>query len=277
MPIDAIAAHQGARLSRRTVIAAVPASLLLGACGSRGLEGESFTADSASGAVIDHSAWNSLLGEYVSAGGDGVNRVAYTRMKAEAQGELAAYLTAMQAVAIEQFGAEEQFAFWVNLYNAATVSVILANLPLKSIRDIGLLGAGPWGDEAVTVAGRALSLDNIEHDILRPTYKDVRIHYAVNCASFGCPNLARVAYTGATLEPMLEDAARAYINHPRGFGGEPGQITASSIYDWYRDDWGSVAAVLDHARKYAAGPTALLLEGASTIAAYDYDWSLNAV
>lgn len=277
MPIDTIAAHQGARLSRRTVIAAVPATLLLGACGSRGLKGEGFTADSASDAVIDHSAWNRLLGEYVSEGADGVNRVAYTRMKAEAQDALAAYLTAMQAVAIEQFGAEEQFAFWVNLYNAATVSVILANLPLKSIRDIGLLGAGPWGDKAVTVAGRALSLDNIEHDILRPTYKDVRIHYAVNCASFGCPNLARAAYTGATLETMLEDAARAYINHPRGFGGAPGRVTASSIYDWYRDDWGSVAAVLDHARKYAAGPTAQLLEGASAIAAYDYDWSLNAV
>jgi hypothetical protein len=276
MPIELVASSQRTRLSRRTLIAAVPATLLLTACGSRGLEGEGFSADSTSQNVIDHTAWDSLLGAYVSEGSDGVNRVAYTRMKAEAEDKLSEYLTAMQAVEIEKYGAEEQFAFWVNLYNAATVAVILANLPLTSIRDIGLLGAGPWGDEAVTVAGRALSLDNIEHDILRPTFKDVRIHYAVNCASFGCPNLAREAYTGATLEAMLEAAARAYINHPRGFGGEPGRVTASSIYDWYRDDWGSVAAVLDHARKYAAGPTARLLEGASTIAAYDYDWSLNA-
>lgn len=276
MPIEAVVSSQRTRLSRRTLIAAIPATLLLGACGSRGFEGEGFVADAASNDAINHSAWNSLLSEYVSEGSDGVNRVAYTRMKAEAQDKLLEYLAVMQAVEIEQYGADEQFAFWVNLYNAATVSVILANLPLASIRDIGLLGAGPWGDKAVTVAGRELSLDNIEHDILRPTFKDVRIHYAVNCASFGCPNLARAAYTGATLEAMLETAARAYINHPRGFGGEPGRVTASSIYDWYRDDWGSVAAVLDHARKYAAGPTAELLEGVSTIASYDYDWSLNA-
>lgn len=276
MPIEAVVSSQPTRLSRRTLIAAIPATLLLGACGSRGLEGEGFVADAASNDAIDHSTWSRLLSAYVSEGSDGVNRVAYTRMKAEAEDKLSEYLAAMQAVEIEQYGPNEQFAFWVNLYNAATVSVILANLPLKSIRDIGLLGAGPWGDKAVTVSGRELSLDNIEHDILRPTFKDVRIHYAVNCASFGCPNLARAAYTGATLEAMLETAARAYINHPRGFGGEPGRVTASSIYDWYRDDWGSVAAVLDHARKYAAGPTAKLLEGATAIDSYDYDWSLNA-
>lgn len=263
-------------LSRRRLLAAVPATALLAACGGGGLEGESFKADAASAKVIDHGAWNSLLGEYVSEGPDGVNLVAYDRLKAEAADKLAAYLAAMQAVTIEGFGPDEQFAYWVNLYNAATVAVIIANLPLKSIRDIGVLGAGPWRDKAVTVAGRDLTLDNIEHDILRATWKDVRIHYAVNCASFGCPNLAREAYTGARLEPMLEAAARAYVNHPRGFGGEPGRVVASSIYDWYGGDWGSVAAVLDHARKYAEGPSARLLEGAESIAAYDYDWSLNA-
>lgn len=265
-----------ATLSRRRLLAAVPATALLAACGGGGLEGESFKADQASGKVIDHSAWNSLLGEYVSEGPQGVNLVAYTRLKAEAADSLSAYLAAMQAVAIEDFGPDEQFAFWVNLYNAATVQVIIANLPLTSIRDIGVLGAGPWGDKAVTVAGRDLTLDNIEHDILRPTWKDVRIHYAVNCASFGCPNLAREAYTGARLETMLEAAARAYINHPRGFGGEPGRVVASSIYDWYRDDWGSVAGVLDHARQYAEGPTAKLLEGVQDIRGYDYNWGLNA-
>jgi len=265
-----------ATLSRRHLLAAVPATALLAACGAGGLEGESFKADTASDKVVDHGAWNSLLGEYVSEGPDGVNLVAYARLKAEAADKLAGYLAAMQAVTIEAFGPDEQFAFWVNLYNAATVQVIIANLPLKSIRDIGLLGAGPWGDKAVRVAGRDLTLDNIEHDILRATWKDVRIHYAVNCASFGCPNLAREAYTGARLEPMLEAAARAYVNHPRGFGGEPGQVVASSIYDWYRGDWGSVEAVLEHARKYAEGPSAKLLEGADTINSYDYNWSLNA-
>lgn len=264
------------RLSRRSILAAIPATAVVAACGPAapgGLGEDTFATNETSGAVIDHSAWNALLQEYVVAGSDGVNLVEYNRMKQEAADDLAAYLEAMQAIAIEDFGADEQFAFWVNLYNAATVDVILKNLPLESIRSIGLLG--PWKDDAVTVSGRTLSLDNIEHDILRPEWQDVRIHYAVNCASIGCPNLAREAYTGARLEEMLEAAAGAYINHPRGFGGEPGRIVASSIFDWYQGDWGTEQDVLDHAREYAEGPTAALLESAESIGSYDYDWALN--
>ncbi|MEP0190024.1 MAG: DUF547 domain-containing protein [Erythrobacter sp.] len=265
-------------LSRRTILSAVPATAVLAACGPSGPGGlgeDSFAANETSEDAIDHSAWNALLQEYVVEGDAGVNLVKYNAMKKDASDELAAYIEAMQAVAIEDFGADEQFAFWVNLYNAATVDVILKNLPLDSIRDIGLLGTGPWKDDAVTVAGRTLSLDNIEHDILRPEWKDVRIHYAVNCASIGCPNLATEAYTGARLEDMLEAASKAFVNHPRGFGGEPGNVVASSIFDWYQDDWGTAQDVLKHARKYAEGPTAKLLDGADEIAGYDYDWNLN--
>ncbi len=269
---------ESARMSRRTILAAIPATAIITSCGPSGPGGlgeDSFSASEGSGAVIDHSAWNALLQEYVVEGDDGVNLVEYDRFKNEANDVLTAYLQAMQQVSIEDVGTDEQFAFWVNLYNAATVDVILKNLPLDSIRDIGLLGSGPWKDDAVTVAGRTLSLDNIEHDILRPEWQDVRIHYAVNCASIGCPNLANKAYTGAKLEAMLEAATRAYVNHPRGFGGEPGQIIASSIFDWYQGDWGSELDVLEHARQYAEGPTIALLEGAETIDDYGYDWSLN--
>ncbi len=266
------------KLSRRMILGAVPATAVLVACGPSapgGLGEDSFGSSETSDAAIDHSVWNNLLQEYVVEGSDGVNLVEYNRFKSEASDDLASYLAAMQAVAIEDFGPDEQFAFWVNLYNAATVDVILKNLPLDSIRDIGLLGTGPWKDDAVTVSGRTLSLDNIEHDILRPEWQDVRIHYAVNCASIGCPNLAKEAYTGAKLEEMLEAASKAYVNHPRGFGGTPDQIIASNIFDWYQDDWGSVQDVLDHAREYAEGPTAELLEGAEGISGYDYDWGLN--
>ncbi|MEP2735935.1 MAG: DUF547 domain-containing protein [Erythrobacter sp.] len=267
-------------MQRRTLLGALPATALLAACGASGagsLEEESFTTNSNSTASIDHSQWDALLQEYVKEEASGVNLVDYKRMKGEAEDALKTYLNAMQAIAIEDFGADEQFAFWVNLYNAATVAIILENLPLDSIRDIGLFGSGPWKDDAVTVGGRVLSLDNIEHDILRPEWQDVRIHYAVNCASIGCPNLAARAYTGAKLEAMLEEAASAYVNHPRGFGGKPGSIIASNIYEWYQDDWGSVQAVLDHAREYAIGPAAVLLEDAESVAGYDYDWSLNKV
>ncbi|MEP1421935.1 MAG: DUF547 domain-containing protein [Erythrobacter sp.] len=266
-------------ISRRSILAAIPATAVLAACGgpdAGGLGEESFSSDSGSGNVIDHSAWDALLQEYTSEGSEGVNLVDYARLKNEALDALAGYLDALQTVSIENFGRDEQFAFWVNLYNAATVDVIVQNLPLDSIRDIGLLGSGPWRDDAVTVAGRALSLDNIEHDILRPEWQDVRIHYAVNCASIGCPNLARTAYTGEKLEDMLEQASKSFVNHPRGFGGNPDALIASNIFEWYQEDWGSEQDVLAHARQYAEGPTAALLEEAQAISEYAYDWSLNA-
>lgn len=267
-----------APLSRRSILAAIPATAVLAACGPSapgGLGDESFSSNADSGSAVDHSAWDALLREYLVESDDGVNRVRYHALKDEAAEALSTYLDAMQEVSIEDFGRDEQFAYWVNLYNAATVDVIVKNLPLDSIRDIGLLGSGPWKDDAVTVAGRTLSLDNIEHDILRPEWGDVRIHYAVNCASIGCPNLAPTAYTGANLEEMLEAAASAFINHPRGFGDRDGAMIASNIFEWYQGDWGTEDDVLDHARQYAEGPTATLLDRAEGIDGYDYDWSLN--
>ncbi len=181
----------------------------------------------------------------------------------------------MQAIDITQYPRDEQFAYWVNLYNAATVDVIIDNYPLESIRDIGLIGQGPWKDKILTVSGKPLSLDDIEHGILRPIWKDVRIHYAVNCASIGCPNLANRAYTGQALEEMLDEAATAYINHPRGFARVEGKLVASSIYDWYGSDWGEQSDILQHARRYATPQTLEMLRDATTIDEFGYDWSLN--
>jgi hypothetical protein len=98
----------------------------------------------------------------------------------------------------------------------------------------------------------------------------------VNCASLGCPNLAPVPYTGATLEPMLDAAARDYVNSPRGAHVANGRLTASRIYDWYQADFGGTeAGVIDHLRRYAAPPLAQALQAITGIASYDYDWSLN--
>ncbi|WP_298303507.1 DUF547 domain-containing protein [uncultured Erythrobacter sp.] len=267
----------GPVLSRRTFVAAIPATAILAACAPEagGLGDESFGAKEGSIDAIDHSRFDALLKQYVVEGDNGVNLVRYEQLQSEAADELTAYLTAMQEIAIEDFGRDEQFAFWANLYNAATLDVIIQNYPVDSIRDIGILSLGPWDDEVVTVSGRTLTLNNIEHDIMRPDWQDVRVHYAVNCASIGCPNLGTEAFTGAKLEEQLEAAASAYVNHPRGFGGEPGKIVASNIYDWYQGDWGTEQDVLDHAREYAVGPTAALLENAEIISGYDYDWGLN--
>jgi hypothetical protein len=235
--------------------------------------------DAQSRATVDHAGWDKLLARYLKTDKAGLNRLDYRRFKAEGQDELHAYLDRLQGVAVARLSRSEQFAYWVNLYNAKTVDVVLARYPVGSIRDInisGLFATGPWGKKLLEVEGIDLSLDDVEHKILRPLWRDPRIHYAVNCASVGCPNLARSAYTGAALEAMLEAAARDYVNSPRGVSVKNGVATVSRIYSWYVEDFGgNEAGVLAHLRRHAAPALAQQLRSIARIGGYDYDWRLN--
>ncbi len=145
---------------------------------------------------LDHSEWQALLDAYlVTDDPSGVNLVDYAGLQANGadRERLAGYIDYLQGLDPRRYAKDVQMAYWVNLYNAVTVRVVLDAYPVASIKDIheGLIpGAGPWGDVHAMVAGEPLTLDNIEHDILRPIWQDNRIHYAVNCASMGCPNLA---------------------------------------------------------------------------------------
>lgn len=262
--------------SRRSFVALIPAALLVQACSKKAAKAdENWLASGTGAAAVDHGEWDAFLGRYVRPSPDGINRVAYAEAVKADRAMLAPYLARLQKTDVAGLSRDEQFAFWVNLYNAATVDLILRKYPVASIRDIGLLGQGPWGDKRLKVGGRDLSLDDIEHTILRPIWKDVRIHYAVNCASIGCPNLAAKAWRADQLEPMLDAAAAAYVNHPRGFAMVDGSLVASNIYEWYEVDWGSPEKVLAHARKFAAGQSAAMLASAAAIDSYDYNWSLN--
>jgi hypothetical protein len=166
------------------------------------------------------------------------------------------------------------------MYNALTVSVVLDFYPVKSIQDIdlgpGLFTIGPWDKKPIKVDDEAVSLNDIEHRILRPIWKDPRIHYAVNCASVGCPNLQRAAYTAARMDTMLERAASTFVNNPRGARFSDGKLVVSKIYAWFLDDFGgSKDAVLNHLRKYANKDLANKLGQATGISGYEYDWNLN--
>lgn len=265
-------------LSRRHFVGFVGTAVVVAGCSKAtpvaDVGWESFAQ---AGQPFDHSAWDSLLAKYVRENEDGVNRVDYAGLVAGGKRDFSAYLKALQGVKLDSLTKPEQFAFWVNLYNAATLETIVERYPVKSIRELGTLGQGPWKDNRLKVSGKNLSLDDIEHKILRPIWGDVRIHYAVNCASIGCPNLATQAYTGERLEAMLDRAARAYVTHPRGFADKGGALVASSIFDWYGEDWGGVDGVLAHAREVGGGKAAPLLATATKISQYDYDWSLNDV
>ncbi|MEO1088179.1 MAG: DUF547 domain-containing protein, partial [Acidobacteriota bacterium] len=170
-------------------------------------------------------------------------------------------------------------AYWINLYNVLTVKTVLEHYPVESIKDIALApagaGGGPWDAPLVEVLGRALSLNDIEHRILRPIWADERIHYAVNCAALGCPNLAAVPFTGRTLDGLLDRAAEAFINHPRAVRFDGGRLVLSSIFDWYGVDFGDREELLEHLAEHARPPVDEQLETFSGEIVFEYDWDLN--
>ena len=236
--------------------------------------------DPASAATLDFGFWNGFLARYLKSGPDGINRVAYGAVTPSDRQALDKDLAGLAALPIRRYARPQQMAYWINLYNALTVETVLAHYPVDSIRDIsispGLFSRGPWDRKVVTVEGQALSLNDIEHRILRPIWRDPRIHYAVNCASLGCPNLAPTAYEANGLDKMLDAAARAYVNHPRGAAVSGGKLTVSSIYRWYEVDFGgSEAGVIEHLKRHAEPPLAQALRGVTGIADDRYDWRLN--
>ncbi|MBM3583920.1 MAG: DUF547 domain-containing protein [Alphaproteobacteria bacterium] len=229
-------------------------------------------------ATVDHGPWDAFLDANLIVGADGINRIAYGRVVDRAT--LDRYLDALADTAIDTLARSEQLVFWINLYNALTVRVVLDHYPVASIRDIdiatGLFGDGPWDARLIAVAGQDLTLNDIEHRILRPLWRDARVHYAVNCAALGCPNLAATAYRGATAEAMLKDGARTYINHPRGVAVNGEAVTVSRIYDWYIEDFGGdEAGVIAHLTRYAAPDMAGRLEAIGRLAGTAYDWALS--
>lgn len=233
-------------------------------------------------ARVDHSAWDRLLKSYVVADHpSGINRVRYAEVTPEDKKALMAYLHDLQSVKARELNRAEQKAYWINLYNALTVDVMLDHFPVASIMDVsispGLLSRGPWGKKLAQVEGQDLSLDDIEHRILRPIFRDPRVHYAVNCASLGCPNLAAKAFTRDNTESLLETGARAYVNHPRGVTVKDGRVVVSSIYIWFQEDFGGDdPGVLAHLRRYAQDDLQARLDTAAKISDHTYDWSLNA-
>ena len=231
--------------------------------------------------TIDHAAWDTILKSYIRPAPDGVNRFAYSRISASDMKQLHAYIRRIAALPISTFNRWEQLAYWINLYNALTIQLVVTHYPVGSIRQInlsnGAFGDGPWEPKLLKIEGEELSLNDIEHRILRPIWKDPRIHYAVNCASIGCPNLRRDAFVGETVNRVLESAARNFINNSRAVLIEDGDLIVSSIYIWYWSDFGgSDKSILQHLRRYAGPTLKSKLVQLNTIVDHRFDWDLNA-
>ncbi len=227
--------------------------------------------------TIDHSSWNRLLAAYIEEK-QGLNYFRYSTVTPADREALESYLDMLQSIIVTELSERQQYAYWINHYNALTIKVILDHYPVDSIRDISysLFSRGPWKEKLVTVEGMKLSLDDIEHEILRPVFQDNRIHYAVNCASIGCPNLQATAFTADNLDDLLDVAANQYINHPRGVTIDGGKLIASSIFDWYAKDFGdNDKQIIEHFIQYADTGLAQELDAFKKINGYEYDWRLN--
>lgn len=243
------------------------------------------TSDEANVKQINHGAWQDILTAYLRAHNSGINKFDYAALKANAKdtSKLVNYLNFLQELDPRTYSRAEQKAYWINLYNALTVKVVVDAYPVNSIRDIcknrasGSKCSGPWDEVHAKVAGQDLTLDNIENDILRPIWKDNLIHYGLSCASYSCPDLSGTAFTAKNTETLLDTGARKYVNHNRGVDFmEDGFIVISSIYDWYLGDFGNnEQGVIKHLTRYANEELAKRLKSFNGTIDYEYDWRLN--
>jgi hypothetical protein len=221
---------------------------------------------------VDHGIYAELLEQYVR---DGL--VDYRGFKADEE-RLDAYLVVLEGIDPSVLSSKDQFAFYVNAYNAWTIKLILTAYPgVRSIKDLGSWFTSPWENKFVRLDGTAMSLDHIEKNILRRRFPDPRIHVALNCASRSCPPLRREPYTGIGLEQQLDEQATAFVNDPTRNRLEGSTLFVSKIFKWYKDDF--PGGPLPFFYKYTSDDLKRKLEvhgDSVTIKYLDYDWSLNS-
>ncbi len=213
---------------------------------------------------IDHSVWNDLLKKYVDEDGN----VNYLRFKNDMT-RLETYLEYLQQNApSSDWEKDEKLAYYINLYNAATVKLIVDNYPTKSIKDI----PNRWKKKWIAIGKSTTSLNDIEHEVLRKM-NEPRIHFAINCASYSCPKLLNVAFTAKSMERLLSKATVDFVNDKKRNRFENGVAQLSKIFKWYKSDFTQDSSLLEYINPYLENP----IDKKAKIEYLDYDWSLNEV
>ena len=221
--------------------------------------------------TVDNSLYAQLLKQYVN---EGV--VDYQGLKKE-ESKLDQYLKVLEKTDSSKLSRNEQFAFYINVYNAWTIKLILSGYPgVKSIKEFGTIFKSPWKKKLARIDGGMVTLDYIEHSILRPKYKDPRVHFAINCASKGCPPLRSEPYRGDVLDQQLNEMARAFINNPKHNRLEGNKLYVSSIFKWFKEDFND--DIIGFFQEYAQGDLKKGLDSNREeikLKYLSYDWSLN--
>ena len=211
---------------------------------------------------LDHSNWDKLLKKHV----DDAGNVDYKGFAKDisALGQYLDYLAENHPS--DHTPKPDKLAYYINLYNAATVKLVLDNYPTKSIKDI----RNPWGKDIVKMGGEKISLGDLEHKILRKM-DEPRIHFAINCASYSCPKLLNMAFTAANLEKLLEQTAIDFINDPKRNVLSKEKASLSEIFNWYKKDFTENGSLVDYINKYATQK----LTANTKISYLNYNWGLN--
>lgn len=239
------------------------------------------TIAAASPPPLQHAAFDALLRQNVDQGL--VDYDVFAR-----SGDFGRYLEQLATAKLDGLSAADRLAFWINVYNAYTIQLVNSHEERESIRNInktlGLLQLkGPWSEKMVRAAGRTLSLDEVENEIIRKQFDEPRIHFALVCAALGCPPLRSEAYTGARLDEQLEDQARLFLRHSpakNSVDAAQGTVWVSPILTWYQGDFGGSDAALGGflGRYWPDGPEKTLLDsGRFRLRKTEYDWTLNSV
>lgn len=211
---------------------------------------------------IDHSKWTEILQLYVAENGD----VNYKKMQKN-RDTFKVYLNDLASnPPKDSWSNSEIKAYWINAYNAFTVQLVLDNYPIKSIKDI----SEPWGQMFFKIGGKSMSLNTIEHEILRPM-GDPRIHFAIVCASESCPKLLNYAYESETLNDQLDQAAKEFINDASKNSLTASEITISKIFKWFKSDFPKGDDFISYLNNYSI----VKLFPETKINYQNYNWSLN--
>ena len=209
----------------------------------------------------NHKVFDELLSTHVSSSG----KVDYAGIKAN-MSKLQGYLDELAGTDVKALNRNEQLAYWINAYNAFTIKKIIDNYPIGSITDLD--GGKPWDSQFIKLGGTKYTLNNIENDIIRPQFREPRIHFAVNCAAKSCPPLLNRAWTASNLESNFQKQTKAFINNSTHNAISAGSAQVSKIFEWYGEDFGDLKTYLN---KYSSTK----IGDGVTIGFKDYDWSLN--
>ncbi len=227
--------------------------------------------------TFDHSLFDQILKQYV----DDKGLIDYNGIAKDRR--FFKYMQSLKTARPQELSRDGQRAFWINAYNAITIDKVIKWKPKKSVRETFIPGV--WTSTKIftsrknVVAKEQLSPDDIEHEILRKRFKDPRIHFAIVCASSGCPPLPRIAYNEENVQIRLEEETRKYINSTRGTRIDRAENTLhlSKLFDWFKSDFVEKSgSVIDFVRPYLREEVVRFLDRKPKIDFLQYDWALNA-